>query len=58
MDELRTYQGEVVTNVDLDLRGELKSNPKYVKFYLGQTKKINIFNMFDEKVKDTKFRFL
>lgn len=34
------------------------SNPKFVKFYLGKSSKINFFSLFDERADTTKFRFL
>lgn len=47
IDANKKYEGRLITNIDLDLRGEIKSNPRYVKFYLGKTSKINLFSMFD-----------
>lgn len=40
----------MISGCDLDLRGEKHSNPKFVKFYLGKSSNVNLFNIFDDKV--------
>jgi hypothetical protein len=48
----------VISNEDLDLRGEVHTNPRFVKFYLGKSSKINLFSLFDDKANSQKFRFI
>jgi hypothetical protein len=48
----------VIAKSNLDLRESYQTNPKYIRFYQGKCKKLNLFSFMDEKAMGQKFRFM